>query len=232
MTLDPSLLISAWDAIDRTSYTTASVSPSANSWLCVDVYSRDDAGGIAAPTITGLSLTWTTEFTKTDASGAHQITRAYARTGSSPGSGTITLNWGAATMDGAGWFVYQLGTDVDPSDPFVQTLGNTDAGSVTSITVTLAAFGDPANRPLISASHRANEGSTPEAGYTEVGDLNGANPLIGFALAYHPSTTDTTPSYSWATIGAPAVAVASEMRAAPGGAVVTDPFGMSGFFGG
>jgi hypothetical protein len=232
LTLDPTLLTSSYDTVDRTSYTTASVSPVGDRWLVVDSYARWDAGLIHAPTVTGLSLTWINEAGVTNAAVTHQVTRSYARTPASPGSGTILLSWGADTMDAAGWIVYQLGSDMDASDPFVQTATLASGSDGLSITVTLSAFTDGANRPLICASHRANEGSTPEAGYTEIGDVSGVT--VGFAAASHSTTTDTSPSYSWATsASSPSLAIASEMKAGtPVSTTVLDPFGMAGFFGG
>jgi hypothetical protein len=218
-----SLLTQSYDNVDRTSYTTASVSPTANRWLVVDCWGRDDATLIPVPTVSGLSLSWVTELTDQSASTTHRIGRFYAATGGSPGSGTITIDWGASTVDGAAWIVYELSSDVDASDPFVQSVSNELGGTNTSITVTLAAYGSSDNRPLICAVHRANEASSPEAGYTEIGDVNGASPITGFAAAYNSTTTDTTPSYSWVTGASdPQMAIASEIKAAGagGGAVV------------
>lgn len=205
-------LTSSYNNVDATSFATASISPTASRWLVADVWSRDDVGSIAAPTITGLSLSWTTEHTKIPAAGTHQVTRAYAATGGSPGSGAITFNFGAATHDGCAWIVYELSSDVDAADPFVQSVSIDVTG--TSISVTLAAFGSSDNRPLICAAHRANEISNPEAGYTEIGDVSGTGPDEGFAAAYHGTTTDTTPSYSWVTNTSPCIAIASEIKAA------------------
>ena len=229
------LLTSAGSVTPGTSFVTASVSPTANRWMIVDVWTRDDGGGLtAAPTVTGLSLSYTTEATRlyggTPAS--HMLSRHYAWTGASPGSGAVTLNNGAITCEASIWSVYELSSDTDTGDPFVQTVTAEQAGG-TSISVTLAAFTSVDNRPLIVAAHRANEGSTPEAGYTEVSDVTTAGPVEGMAVAYHLSSTDTTPSYSWATSGSdPQIAIASEIRAAAAaGASTLDPFGMSGFFG-
>jgi hypothetical protein len=206
-------LTSSFDNVDRTSYTTASISPTANRWLVVDTYGRQDTGP-STPTVSGLSLTWVAEHTKIDAALDHVVQRAYANTGGSPGSGTITINYGA-THVGCAWIAYELSSDVDASDPFVQTLSNESIG--TSISVTLAAFSSGNNRPLICAFHRATEASAQEAGYTEIGDVNGTSPAAGFAAAIHETATDTVPSYSWVTNVSPNLAIASEIRTAAGG---------------
>lgn len=212
-------LTSAWDEVDRTSYTTASISPTASRWLVVDCYARDDGTVAIAPTISGLSggtaLSWTTEHTKVDAGTHHQVTRFYAWTTGSPVSGTIGFSFGATTYDGCGWIIYELSSDVDTSDPFVQTASN--EGGTTSISVTLAAFGSSDNRPLVCAFHRANEGATQEAGYTEIADIFGANPIMGFAAAYNPTATDTNPNYTWVTSSSPNLAIASEIKVSAGG---------------
>lgn len=216
-----------------TFYNTASISPTADRWLVVDSWSRRDTGTIPAPTVTGLSLSWTNEASVTGGTATHVLARRYAFTGASPGSGAITLTFGGANQDACAWGVYELSSDTDGSDPFVQTATTDQEAVGTSISVTLAAFADANNRPLIAACHRANEASTPEGGYTEIVDVTTAGPIEGLAVAYHPSATDTTVSYTWTTNSSnPSLAIASEMKQAVAGGAVLDPFGMSGFFGG
>jgi hypothetical protein len=201
---------SGYNNVDQSSYATSSIGPTANRWLVVDVWARDDAGSVAAPTITGLSLTWINEHTKISADGTRVLRRAYAWTGAAPGSGALTFNFGAATMDGCAWHVYMLGEDVDASDPFMQS-ASAESASGTSPSVTLSAFASPNNRPLVACSHDANEASAPEFGYTELADVNGTSPSVGLAVAYNDGFTDTSPSYSFAT-STTALVIASEVK--------------------
>lgn len=222
MAVDPTHLTSSYDNVDRTAYTTASISPTASRWLVIDV-ANAKAAVPEIPTVTGLSLTWTQEATVASAavSQDRRSTRVYAWTGASPGSGALTITF-SATQTGCAWIVYELGADVDTSDPFVQTATTSSDAAGTSASVALAAFGSANNRPLICAVHAANEVSTPEAGYTEIGDVNSNAPILGFAAAFHGSSTDTSPSYSWASSTTTNAAIASEIKAAAsGGATVT-----------
>jgi hypothetical protein len=213
-------LTSSYDNVDRTLYTTASISPTASRWLVVDSCGRA-ATDPGAPTISGLSLSWTQEASllSTGAS-PPRLARHYAWTGVAPGSGAITISWGATTSIGTAWHVYELSADVDTSDPFVQTVTSAPGTAGTGITISLAAFGSTDNRPLIAAYHGANETSTVEAGYTEIGNVFGTAGNLSWATAYHGTTADTTPSYSWVANTSERAAIGSEIKAAPAGAVV------------
>lgn len=224
-------LTSSYDNVDRSLYTTASISPTASRWLVLDTFERS-ASDLPSPTVTGLSLTWINEASRSS-SQIVTVTRFYAWTGTSPGSGTISIDYGAGAVIGAGWAVYEIG-GVNLSDPFLQT-ASTSATSGASVSVTLAAFNKGTNRPLICAFHNVVEGSTPDttpSAYTEVADVSGGTPNAAFAVAWNSADTDTTPSYSWAGAPTLVVAIASEIDegAVAGGATI-DPFGMSGFFG-
>lgn len=224
MAVDPTHITSSYSNTDATSYTTASISPTANRWLVIDTVSRRNPQHAAAPTISGLSggtsLTWILELSlndgTSDAASPGRVSRHYAWTGASPGTGTIGISWGAETSIGTAWIVYELGATTDTSDPFVQSASHKeDTATATSGTVTLAAFGSANNRPLICSYHDINEASTPEAGYTEIGDVAGTAGNLSFAAAFHGSTTDTSPSYSWTTTAHNAQ-IASEIKAGPG----------------
>jgi hypothetical protein len=229
-------LTSSYDNVDRTTYTTASVSPTASRWLVLDTFARF-AGAQPTPVVSGLSLTWVTELTVTDFNNAlMRLGRYYAWTGAAPGSGTISIDYSPTTMIGAGWVVYEM-SGANTSDPFVQSVGVDPNTTDTSTTVTLSAFGNAANRPVISSFHnRFDEGSDPDttpSAYTELADVFGANPSCSFAVAWNSANTDTTPSYSWLTSVNLHMALASEIAdAGAAGSTVVDPFGMSGFFGG
>jgi hypothetical protein len=234
MAITISALTSSFDTVDRTVYTTASISPTASRWLVVDSCARGPDPVPSDATVAGLSLTWTMEGSA-DSGSILRMNRHYAWTGAAPGSGTITLTYSVTAL-GAGWIIYEI-NGANLSDPFVQTLSNvTSNPPATSVSVTLASFGNAANRPLIASFHNANEGSTEDttpSAYTELGDVVGGAPNAGYAVAWNSAGTDTTPSYSWTTSSNLYAAMASEIAdAGAAGGTVVDPFGMSGFFGG
>jgi hypothetical protein len=212
MALDPTLKTNAWDNVDRVQYTTASVSIAADRWVVIDVLNTR-AAPAPEPVISGLTLTWVKEDSVVSAAGGSErrASKFYARA-SGAQSGTITIDFGSSTQTGCAWHVYEMNAATNVSDPFVQTVSSAPATTDTSIVVTLASFALTGNRPLIVAFHLANEASTHESGYTELGDVNGSAPTIGFAVAFHPTATDTSPSYSWATTTASRAAIASEIN--------------------
>jgi hypothetical protein len=73
-------------------------------------------------------------------------------------------------------------------------------GSATSLTVNMAAFADSNNRPVAWFSHRADEPTDHETGYTELHDTNnGTTPVMGYMAEWHATVAETTPSASWTT---------------------------------
>jgi hypothetical protein len=148
--------------------------------------------------------------------------RAYAWTGTTPGSGAITADYGQEITSWT-WAVYEI-TGASSTDPFIQTVGATPGGGDTSVTVTLSAFSDSANRPLIAAEHATAEASTEEGGYTEIADQTITGNDMGFAVAWHSTTTDTTPSYSWTTVTSNRIGIASEIAIGNAGLTVTPDF--------
>lgn len=223
-------LTSSYDNVDRTNYDTASISPTANRWLVIDVF-QGSTLDLTAPTITGLvggsSLTFVQEASLSYGGATRRLTRFYAWTGAAPGTGTIDINFTLGQI-GCAWIVYEI-SGADETDPFVQSATAAGGGAATSVAVTLAAFASSDNRPLIVAHHAVNEGvahdTTPSA-YTEIApsDLAGAAPAVGMNTAYNSTDTDTTPSYSWATSTGTSAAVASEIKAG----AATQTLGMSG----
>lgn len=229
---------SAYDNADKTDtyYETASISPTASRWLVADVM-MSYTSSPPDPTISGLiggsTLTWSTE-SSTVLLGDRRLVRAYAWTGASPGTGTLRFTI-SGSANGCAWVVYELSSDVNDTDPFVQTqTADSDPSQVYNITVTLSSFAYSGNRPLMFHLHQQNEGSSAEAGWTEVApaDVYGSGPNNSIQSTYNPDTADTSAYASWSTQGY-ACALASEvnMEAAGGGGGVADPMGMSGFFG-
>ena len=157
-----------------------------------------------------------------------------ADSGSSPTSAALTVTY---TTLQSGFCQYDLEfTGVDLSSgvaaAFVQDEFNSTA-SGTSLSVTLAAAGDAANRPCTFCYIAANEVITEDASYAEIHDQGHSAENRRLSASFQAGGFDTTVVHSWTTATQAAV-WAFELKAAGGGggaAVTLDPFGMTGFFG-
>lgn len=148
--------------------TTNSISPAANSLLFL-VSSARAASAPAAPTATGLSLSWLPITNQNRAIGGAIRGRVLqAQCGASPGSGAVTLDWGAS-VDASTWSIIEV-TGHNTSSAIVQSPA-TGTNTGTALSTTLAAFADTNNAGFTWAVHGSGTGSlTPEAGWTELSD--------------------------------------------------------------
>jgi len=172
------------------------------------------SGGVApaATNVAGAGLT----FTEIGAPGGLlyssslrriQTWRALVSAGAVSGSIAITLSGTSIGMDAVLLEFDGMDTSGANGDGAIaQSATNSVSG--TSLTVPLAAFGNPSNRPVAFFSHRAQEATTEEPGYTELDDVSHAAPTTGAACEWHAATAETTPSASWITsIGAGGFAI-------------------------
>lgn len=203
MAVSLTALTSNASGTDSTSYTTASVSPSANGVLCVAVLVQRNSGIPSTPSISGLSLSWTTEQNNDYHDGTSafmgRLLLAYAPTGASPGSGTISISLGGTTHTACVWAVFELTGTVDTSDPFVQSVSAKGTGG-TSGSATLSSFADATNGVALGiTSHQRNEGHTPGSGFTELQDVSGVSGGLGSLQVEYKTGEDTSVDASWPT---------------------------------
>lgn len=217
-------------ATNATSYTTASVTPTAGRLLCIDV----DACALGVdppnPTITGNGLTWTlvTDHYWRNPSGTSNrfhMWRYAAFTGGSPSAGTILIDFGAQSMESCEWNVYEIdqaylsGT---VAEAFVQHAFSAANTSGTSGSASLAAFAATNDGVVTGIAHLANETTTVGTGHTKLGtDGNHSGPNVGHMVQFR-ADNDTSADASWATSAFYGV-MASEIRAT--GGVVNPPDG-------
>lgn len=197
MAITISELTSAYDPTDATSYTTASVSPAANSLLVVFWATRENT---AAPSITvsGGGLTWTeTEPEQVD--GISAIGSWRAQCGASPGSFTIGLSCdGGITAIGAAWSVLQVAGH-DSASPIVQSPIAGTGSTGTTATVTFAALAGSSNAQLLHAIHRSNEAQSAEAGWTAGTARNGTGPNFSSLATWRIASADLSATQTWST---------------------------------
>ena len=222
MAISAALLDSLASGTDAASYTTASITPTANALQLLSVTnSKGTASDV--PTVTGCGLTWVEVGASFawSAGGFNWRLTVFRALGASPTTGQLTIDFAGATQTGIRYIWQEYtGTDTsgtNGSGAVVQTAtapASPPAAS-TSLTVTLAAFGDATNNAaFICAGHQANEVSAEEGGYTELGDVATSVPVGALAAAWKLAE-DLSPSYSWVT-SSNAGARAIEVKAAGG----------------
>jgi len=185
-----------FDTAAASSYNTASVSIAAGSVVLVGVTSSIASGTAPTISVSGLTLTWA-ESAMTLYSATVRRIAVWEAFAASAQSGVITITHDVNST-GTSWSVEEV-TGMDTTDPVLQpTTGTT---GTTSITITLAAAGDAANRPYLFNSHRANEVTAHDSagGWTELSDVNGTGPSMGAEAQYKSDAFDTTCFASWTT---------------------------------
>jgi hypothetical protein len=210
-TLAATLLTSSYDNVDRTSYTTASISPAANSLLLLfvtDSFSLASTAPEAVPT--GLSLTWQRIGSRAwGATPASQRSGAWiAQCGASPGSGTITLtenDMGSGTTSiGTAWAIIEI-TGHHVTQPVRQvqypgtTTTNQSGPAATSHTITMLDAADGSSRAFAYFAHAANEATTFRANWSELSDDAGSAVTLGSESQWRSDEFEATASASWAT---------------------------------
>lgn len=208
------------DGTDATSYTTGSFTPTANSLIIVCFSDQNGVAGTTVDSVTGGSLTWTAISSKNYRSGAttSNIFIYAALAPSSPSSMSVTFDYNGVTQTGQSWSVFDVtGTDVPNGvlQTFVQAVATAGINqSGTSIAITLASAGNANNRAFCVASHEANEATTEQTSWTEIGDTNHGTPNNGFATQWRSDIFDTAAGASWSTSSIKA-GIAFEVKAIP-----------------
>jgi hypothetical protein len=209
-TLNATLLTSSYDNVDRTSYTTASISPAADSLLLLFVTDSIAAGSAPRSVPTGLSLTWQSlGYRFWNTTPATRITSTFiAQCGASPGSGAITLTendmGSGTTSTGTSWTVIQI-TGHHVTQPvrqhqYPQYTFTTLASTIgTSHTIPLLDAADPSSRVFSYFTHAANEATTFRTSWTELSDDAGSTPNMAHESQWRADEFETTASASWAT---------------------------------
>lgn len=208
-------LTSGSDSTDASSYTTASITPTANACVLLTVHNRisvADADGPTTPTVTGNSLTWVVVRSK-GGYGAPNFNRrqtVFRARGASPSTGTIAIDFSGETQTHATWSVTEF-TGVDQSGThcsggIVQDVGADEAGvNGTTSTGTLTNnISSAANLTYASHITTSNLTQTVGSGFdsrsqvTEATD--GTSHLVQTKLNAKVSTSTWTGNHSWIVI--------------------------------
>lgn len=222
MAITLTALTSGESDVDATSQATASITPGANR-LVLATITTQGGGPPATPTATGNGLTWVQVATVTYNTVADPFKRItlFRAMGSAPSAGAVTFDFGAETQVRFAWSVVESNNEVDTggtngSAAVVQSATN-NANAVTSLTVTLAAFGSANNATYGAFGISVIEVQAPGAGFTEIHDIGPAAETIRIHTEWR-SDNDTTVDQSSVT-AADRGGIAIEIKAAatPGG---------------
>lgn len=191
----PKVLTSIASAADAQTYTTSSISPAGNSLLLMAVQPANTANPPPGePTIGGtLSATWTkvdTATFNTIASPKARLSLYYTQLGASPGSGTVSVDFGA-TAGGCNLVIEQL-TGHNANNPVTANKGQSTVDSSTSTGVTLSALASTLNLVYQCASRDGAARLNPATGFQEFYDASQATPAYNLETAWATNKTTAT----------------------------------------
>jgi hypothetical protein len=184
---------------DANSYTTASVSPTANNLILLTVVNRSGDSVNTVPTATGNGLTWVqVNSVAYDAGGSSRRTLTVLRAmGASPSSGAITIAFAGVTQTDCLWSVDQFsGIDTsgtNGSGAIVQSNTVIDPNGGT-VTVTLAAFGSADNATFGAFGDSSTTLWTQGSGFTALGSKASTNNTTIFTEWKAPNDTSVDAS--------------------------------------
>lgn len=210
-----------------TSSSTASVFPSANKLELLSVSSRTSiTANPNQPTVTGNGLTWVAinSVVYDDTSSSRRRVTLFRAMGSSPSTGTISIDFGGQTQTDIAWSVDQVSgmdtTGTNGSGAIVQNAQNKDSsGTGTSLSVALAAFGNTNNATFgaFGADNMVNRVSVVGSGFTKVGDAGTVSLQV---TTEFKSSNDTNVDMSWTggttNLGGIAIEIKPQLLAATG----------------
>lgn len=156
-------------AADQTSYTTASISPTANRLVLACFVSDRSSGTTNVPTATGGGVTtWSVFDSEVGVQGTRRSTWFYGLSGSSPGSGTVTFDLAGQAQQYGNWAIFEVDnvttTGTNGVDGLVQGNSSGSGGNTTTPSVTLSGAYAHADNIAVAFLHAGNSGITITAG--------------------------------------------------------------------
>lgn len=217
MPITQSALVGSSTTVNAGSYTTASITPGSSQLVVAVIVTQSDTNPAPSQTLSGNGLTWVEAATVEFPGNTRERVSMFRTMGASPSTGQVTVS--ATASKGAFWSIYQFdGIDTGGTNgsAAVVQVGSSQ-GSGTSLSVTLAAFGDANNGATSGWARDGDQALTPETGWTEIDDLGFATPGTRGETQWRTGE-DTSPSVSWATASS-AGGIAIEIKVAAAAAV-------------
>jgi hypothetical protein len=217
MAIAAAALTGSNQTVNNTSFSTASITPTANRLVLALIYNRVSAGTASAPTLSGNGLTWV-EVDSVQTAAARRLT-LFRAMGGSPSAGAVTIDCGGVTHIHCIWSIVEFsGVDTsgtNGSGAIVQS-DAINGAAATSLTVTLAAFSDVLNATYGGFMYLANEAGTTGNGgaYTQIHQVNQAENTTS-VISEYLLANDTSVDASW-TSSVASYGVAVEIKDAVG----------------
>lgn len=191
-------LVTNGSSTDTTSYTTASITPTANRLVLAAVFVSRTGATPSQPTLSGNGLTWVLE-ESLDTGGAVKIF-LFRAMGGSPSAGGVTIDFGTETEIFCGWSISEFsGVDTsgtNGSGAVVQSTTGSATGAA-SLSVTLGAFASTAHATYGCIGINLNTAITPGSGFTELGEHNNSGTPNRSIESEFKATNDTGVDWSW-----------------------------------
>lgn len=159
-----SVLTKGGSDTDGTSFTTASISPSAGTTLLAAIWLYDTGSALfATPAVSGNGLTWSSAGTQ--GFGGQVLAVLSASSPTTPTPGAVTFNCSAiGTFEGAAWMVVEItGSNITTTNGVVQKQNFNEANRTTSDSLTLpnlSAFANASNAAVAFFSSLDTGGGT------------------------------------------------------------------------
>lgn len=221
MTITQNTLTSHGDSADANSYTTASsFTPGANRLVLAFV--ENSKGSTAdTPTVSGNSLTWVQVTTVTFSTGNRRRLTLFRAMGASPTNGALTADFAGVNQTSIAISVFEFdGVDTsgtNGSGAIVQAPTPVTGAAVSSVSITLAAFGSASNGASAGVGATANVGITHDTGWNEIHDITSVTVPATALETQWIATNDTTASGTMVSGTADMGIIAIEVKAAATG---------------
>jgi hypothetical protein len=172
-------LLAGYSSTAASSYTTSSISPTANRLVLLSLATTVVSGTPAVPvSVTGCGLTWQLVTSKTNTWDTATMLMVYRAMGSAPTAGALTIAFGA-NQSSCCWSVEEFsGTDISGSNgagAIVQTASNQNKGA-TSLTASLSAFAG-VNNATFGCCRTGVYSAVAGSGFTQLANV-GSNPRL------------------------------------------------------
>lgn len=170
MAITASLLTEAFSSTAGTTFTTASVTPTANSLQILTVVSGSSTTAIT-PTVTGCGLTWVAIGVAASCQSGRKV-NLYRAMGAAPSAGVITITHSGSQAN-CSWRLVEFGgvnaSGTDGSGAVVQSGRISSDSGTTTTDVSLPSAVTAGNSTYASACLNANSAMTAGVGFVEVG---------------------------------------------------------------
>jgi len=180
------------------SYVTASTTVQSNSLRILSVISRKTDVQPLAPTISGLGLTWNQVTSQiTTPAGPYKTQTVFVGVGTSPTSGTITIDFGGVSQTTCEWVLDEMSSALGTPEYIQYAVANQTTSTAQPLTATLSALSNYSKRTYGFCTLDSNGIPTVSGGFTLLGS-SGLTTVGGIATvsAYSNTSPNTSVTFN------------------------------------